>query len=322
MRFLSLALLGLFLPVAPLSAQPEKLIIDTDIGMDLDDVAAMGIMHMLMDLEEIEVLAIGIVNGSAQSVPFLDALNTWHGRPDLPIGVIKMTAPLSKNNYSSEMLESYPHDLTAEAAPDVVTLYRQVLAAQPDRSVTLVSMAAATNIADLLNSPADSISPLTGRELVEKKLKLYLPSGGAETKFPRGKLGGNYRVDRVAAGVEVEQMPTSFPMIYVGSDGKLRLGAQLNEKADDHFLRRTGEIAFKGEIKSFFTWDQVHLLYAARPALRDKWVLSEPGNIQVIEGDLLEWTPTPDRGRAYAVLKDGEPIRKALLELLLRERSH
>jgi hypothetical protein len=321
MKFLSLVLVGLFLPVAGLPAQPEKLIIDTDVGMDLDDAAAMGIMHALMDLNEIEVLAIGVVNGADSAVPYLDALNTWYGRPDLPIGVIKMTAPVARDLYTKEILDSYPHDLTAEAAPDAVTLYRQVLAAQPDRSVTLVAMGAATNIADLLNSPADGISPLTGRELLEKKLKLYIPGGGAEGKFPKAKFSGNYRVDQAAARTELDLMPSNFPMIYVGGDSKLRLGTQLTEKPEDHFIRRTAEGFYKGEIKGFITWDQVRLLYAARPALREKWELSAPSDVQILDGAYFEWTPTPDRGRAYANLKDVETIRKNILELLTRERT-
>src|SRR5690606_3161766 len=101
---------------------------------------AFAVMHALADRGEIEILAVGVVNGHPAAVPYADALNTWYGRPDLPVGAIKGNAPLAKDYYMAPIGASYPHDLTAEAAPEVVRLYRQVLAAQPDRSVTLVTV--------------------------------------------------------------------------------------------------------------------------------------------------------------------------------------
>ena len=67
----------------------EKIIFDTDVGGDVDDAGALAVLHALADRKEIEILAIGVVIGHEDAVPYVDAVNTWYGRPDLPIGTIK-----------------------------------------------------------------------------------------------------------------------------------------------------------------------------------------------------------------------------------------
>ena len=66
---------------------------------------------------------------------------------------------------------------------DAVKLYRKTLAAQPDKSVTIVTIGFLTNLSNLLNTAADQYSSLNGEELVKKKVKLLVCMGG---KFPSG----------------------------------------------------------------------------------------------------------------------------------------
>src|SRR5690606_9471119 len=68
------------------SGAKERVIFDTDVGGDIDDAGAFAVMHALADRGEIEILAVGIVNGHELAVPYADAVNTWYGRPDIPIG--------------------------------------------------------------------------------------------------------------------------------------------------------------------------------------------------------------------------------------------
>ena len=62
--------------------------------------------------------------------------------------------------------------------PDGFELYRQLLAAQPDHSVSICSVGFVTALADLLTSEADDISPLSGVELVKRKVKCLYIMGG------------------------------------------------------------------------------------------------------------------------------------------------
>ena len=74
---------------------------------------------------------------------------------------------------------AFARSKTPEQIEDPVTLYRRTLAAQPDRSVTVLSLGFATELAKLLDSPADDISPLTGRELVARKVKYFSVMAGS-----------------------------------------------------------------------------------------------------------------------------------------------
>jgi hypothetical protein len=307
--------LSLILTASPLAAEPEKIIFDNDVGAGEDGAGALGVLHALLDAGEIEVLALGIVNSHPNAVPYVDAVNTWYGRPNLPIGVIKLQAPVHKDVYMGAVFTSLPRDLTADQAPDVVTLYRQALAAQPDKSVTLVAGGAPTNIVDLLNSPADAISPLKGRELIEKKVKLYVAGGNGD--LPTGKYGQNYRNARDAARQELDQMPESVPMIFAGCTAdKVKVGACVLQLPENNPIRKSYEESMKLQVKDCPAWDQVLLLYAARPALRDKWTLSRGGDIRLLNKDRWEWTAEPARGRSFAKVKEEKEMEKLLSDLM------
>ena len=68
----------------------------------------------------------------------------------------------------------------ASHAPDALQVYRSTLSQVPENSVTLVAIGFATTMLELLESPGDIWSPLSGKELVNKKLKKLIYMGGRE----------------------------------------------------------------------------------------------------------------------------------------------
>ena len=62
--------------------------------------------------------------------------------------------------------------------PDGWQLYRRLLAAQPDHSVSIVSIGFVTCLAQLLQSGSDAYSSLNGVELVRRKVKCLYMMGG------------------------------------------------------------------------------------------------------------------------------------------------
>ena len=296
----------------------EKVLFDTDIGGDIDDAGAMAVLHALADAGEIEILAIGVVNGHENAVPYTDAINTWFGRPDLPLGTIKRGAPFSRDKYMAEVVKKYPHDLTQEKAPEAVELYRRILAAQPDGSVTLITVGPATNISRLLDSPADAHSPLNGVELLGKKLKFYAAGGNGHGTLPKGKCGFNYDKDIPAARNELAKMPDNFPTVFAGGSGpKLKIGNCYKDAPADDIIRRSYEAYFNNKPDlDRPTWDQLRVLYGARPAARRLFDTSSCGDIQLDEKGTITWTPKPDRNRAYAYVNDMKAIRTELTKLM------
>ncbi len=70
-------------------APPVRLIFDTDIQGDVDDVGTVTLLHALADRGEVELLAMGVSSKNPWSPLCLDALNTYFGRPDIPLGVVQ-----------------------------------------------------------------------------------------------------------------------------------------------------------------------------------------------------------------------------------------
>ena len=95
-----LALLVLFSPCTFGKSQgsPARkkmpVIFDTDIGGDWDDMGALAVLHSLAGSGEAEILAT-MVSGGGHTATWgpacLDAVNTFYGRPDIPIGLVVPT---------------------------------------------------------------------------------------------------------------------------------------------------------------------------------------------------------------------------------------
>ena len=152
-RLLAVAILALsLLMAAPVYAsdgpRQASIIIDTDFGQWWDDVAALAAAHSSADRGRARILGIVSDVDNEWNAPALDALNTWYGRPDIPIGVTAGAAPVEQN-YARTIAEGYPHSGGTE---DAVALYRRLLRAQPDHSVTILSIGGLTALAQLLRT--------------------------------------------------------------------------------------------------------------------------------------------------------------------------
>ncbi|XWW46047.1 nucleoside hydrolase [Fibrella sp. USSR17] len=214
MRYL---LLLFFLATYPAAAQkrsePMPVIFDTDMGPDYDDVGAIAMLHSYADEGRVSILGTIASSKYPRVVPVLSVLNTYFGRPTIPIGVPKGWAvtDADSQHWSDTLVARYPHSMTTnDAAPDAVTLYRQLLAQQPNRSVTIITVGFLTNLANLLNSPPDRFSKLTGRQLVMQKVNRLVSMAG---KFPAGHEYNVHR-DTTASTIVYADWPT--PMLLSG----------------------------------------------------------------------------------------------------------
>lgn len=95
------------------AAGPVRIIFDTDITGDVDDVLALAMCHTLADRGACELLGVTISKDNPLSASFVDAQNTFYGRPDLPIGVTRDPAAQKRESRFLKLAGStdYPHDL-------------------------------------------------------------------------------------------------------------------------------------------------------------------------------------------------------------------
>ena len=108
-------------PAVAAGERPIPLVFDTDVGNDVDDVLALGVIHALVSRGECELAAVTVTKDHPLSASFVDAVNTFYGRGDIPIGVIRdgPTPEPSKftglaNVRDGEELR-FPHDLVSGA---------------------------------------------------------------------------------------------------------------------------------------------------------------------------------------------------------------
>lgn len=194
------------------AAAPMPVILDTDMDSDVDDVAALSQLHAMADRGEVSILGVMVSGHNEWSAPCVDSINTFYGRPDVPIGLVSGTRGIRQDSlYAREIAEAFPQDFQkGQEKIEAAMLYRRLLAAQPDHSVTVVSIGDLTNLAALLETKPDQYSPLDGRALVEAKVAQYVCMGSrypADTD-PSDKKWGNFRTDPESTREVVEHWPT------------------------------------------------------------------------------------------------------------------
>ncbi len=114
------------------STPPVKIIFDTDMDSDCDDLGALAVLHALADRGECEILATVVSTRNPWSPGCVDAINTFYGRPDLPIGCPKTGDVQKPTKYAKKLAEKYSHDVgPSEKLADALAVYRKALAAQP-----------------------------------------------------------------------------------------------------------------------------------------------------------------------------------------------
>lgn len=291
-------------PVRPQRTSPVGVIFDTDMCTDCDDAGALAVLHELANRGECEILAVCCSNRSPYSVGACDAINTYFGRGDIPLGAyqggdVGKDERLTKGyNEIARNRAAYGHDVvTRDGIPSAVSVYRKTLASQPDRSVTVISVGFLVNIADLLESGPDASSLLSGAELVAAKVKELAVMGG---RYPQGQ---EYNFCKQGAAQctkrAIEAWPPSVPVVFLGGEigDHVLTGPCLAGSPAASPVRRAYELMYDG-IRGRPSWDLMTVLYAVRGA-RDYWQVETAGHNAIREDGSNQWLPTPDRNHAY-----------------------
>lgn len=254
-------------------ASAARVLFDTDIMGDVDDVGAVAALHALANRGEAEIVGMGVSSKHEASPLCLDALNTYFGRPSIPIGVNKGNGFLRDTKYADRIATEWPHKLKSAAeAPDAVALYRKILSGQPDGSVVLVSVGQLTNMSNLLKSPG-------GADLVRRKIRLWVCMGA---HFPTGR-EANIWHDAAPAQHAIANWPGRI--IFSGFEIGLAVltGGRTGTLPASSPVRRAYEL-YNGA-RPHKSWDQTAVLYGVRCVEQDRglWTLSSPG-VCVIDG--------------------------------------
>jgi inosine-uridine nucleoside N-ribohydrolase len=307
-------------PITP----PVPIIFDTDIGNDVDDVLALGMIHALQSRAECRLLAVTITKDHELAAAFADAVNTFYRRGNIPIGVTRSGVTPEAGRFNGLAAERddgelrYPHDLiSGKDAPDAVTVLRRVLAAAEDDSVVIAQVGFSTNLANLLDSKSDEITPLNGADLVRRKVKLLSIMAGAFTQIPGegGQLYDHkeYNIvkDIPAAQKIAGQWPT--PIVWSGFEIGIAVPYPHQSIEQDyryvvHHPLAEAYIAYNPPPHNRPTWDLTSVLYGVRPE-RGYFGRSIPGRVEVADDGLTTFVEDPSGKHRYLKLTPQQKIR-------------
>jgi len=192
-------------------------ILDLEAYASADDAGAEAAMFAMSLTGLDNVVAIGVSTPyyrpevSTVAWQCVAAIAQFYGYPNVPIGSdMPDSAPPPPTSDFLSPCAALASANTPAPAP-AVQVYRKALASQPDGSVVMVGTGYEENIDALLNSPPDSISPLTGSQLVAQKVKELVLMGGG---YPSRNGEDNFAGHAGAAGDIAAHWPTKI--VYDG----------------------------------------------------------------------------------------------------------
>ena len=165
-----------------------RVILDCDMGSSTDDLFALMMLYRYMDMKRCTLLGVIVDRMDRANADAVDVMNNYYGYPDIPIGLEKAGVK-DPHVYIPYHNMAYARDVDGNVLfkrsigdkgeyMDGYKLYRKLLAAQPDKSVTIASIGFVTSLSRLLQSGPDEYSPLDGVELMRRKVKEIYAMGG------------------------------------------------------------------------------------------------------------------------------------------------
>jgi len=196
-----------------------------------------------------------------------------------------------------------------------VNLYRQVLAAQPDHSVSIVTTGYLNNLQALMQSGPDGYSSLSGMDLIRQKVKLLACAGGC---YPAGD-EFNLRVEPAAANYVINNWPTSayFDGYDVGQD--IYSSWDLQQTGTFNPIRRAFELTFFG---AYPTWGQLMIYYAVRTSeSQSLWKYNTTGHNNCDASGHNWWStetdPSGEQEQGFMIEIQRFPIQEAINTLVM-----
>ncbi|HEY1741303.1 MAG TPA: nucleoside hydrolase [Acidimicrobiia bacterium] len=301
---------------APPATGP-RVIIDTDFSLWWDDATALGLANVLEQQGAANVLGIMSDVRNPKAVAAIDAFDTAYGHGSIPLGAVSdSNADTARHGYTDVLASQLPHTVqSSNDVPNAVVLYRQLLARQPDHSVTIVSLGGYTNLAGLIATSA-------GRALVNSKVTRLVIEDGL---FPGGVgPATNQKIDPAATRAVVAGTPTAapWPTPIAWVDGLDGLGTRVGgtvcakDAADTPIRIIYNDLFHCGPVRDG-DWDGPTLLFALGDMPQVFSVLGRGGSAVINKQGGLSWqTPSARHDDVYVHVKNQQALNQRIDQLI------
>lgn len=314
---------------------PTKLIMDTDMTTDVDDVVALCVAHKLQDNGDAEIVGVMHNTGLEQGVGVVSVINHFYGRDNIPIGAFKgdfnnpkgsmdrWVLDYSAGPYVFPLIKEFDAPIKSSTqVPEAVEVYRKVLAEQPDHSVVIASLGFLGNLAKLLESGPDDHSILCGKDLVALKVRELVVTGGRypnsnlmhyEWNFGGGCVWGSPSCPHTPRWTKtvVDGWPDTVPITFSGFElgAGVLTGGRMEQCAPEwNPCRQALELYKKADqnCPPRPSWDSITTLYAANGV--ERWGERHQGGYNLINGTdgANEWVDGPPTHQSYLALQLGK----------------
>lgn len=278
----------------------KKIIFDTDIGCDCDDVGALCLLLSAEKRGHCELAAVTLSSPYETAAPCVGAILEQYGRKDVPIG--SLCKPSENyyphgDNYSAGVAEAFPSDIAPVS--DAVSLIRALLVGSAEK-VTLVATGPLPNINAFLSSEPDEHSPLDGVTLAMRKLDEIVIMGGWFESFEGGEQPRpefNIVNDIAGAAGVFEKSPVPVTVLPFEAGLQVYSGSEMVKKYG-HNQPSSLSYILHGSSGGRDSWDPATALYAVY-GCGAELELSEPGKIRVSDDGMTNFTPDPSGKHRY-----------------------
>ncbi|MDD5707285.1 MAG: nucleoside hydrolase, partial [Kiritimatiellae bacterium] len=280
--FLSGTLAFLWASGADALGAPVKIILDTDVASDCDDLGAIAVLHNYANQGKAEILGMVCDVSDDRSPLCLSAINTYYGRKSISIGCVTTdyVSPcvnilfdipyfyVGANRFTDYIADTrnYDRGFLSNPVPDALDVYRDIL--KNNTNVTIVSIGSLYHLDRLLKE-----EPVLVSDSVAKLVVM-----GGQYPFMELRPDFNFSLWCDAAQRVVANWPT--PIIFTGLGGDIITGAVLMDDAKvatnnpirvGYKLGTEGErldTSLKGESQGPYrpSWDPIAVVYAVEGA--------------------------------------------------------
>lgn len=284
------------------------ILLDTDMGNDIDDALALVMLHAMGVAGECRVLGISISKGNPWAPVYTRLVNERCGRNKIPLGMVRNGPTPEEGNFLRAVSQKVGVVAPPKEEEEAVRLLRRLLVSSEDNSVTVLSIGFFTNLARLLDSSPDAVSPLDGEMLFSRKVRQVVSMAGTFVFPDRPELDNpefNVRMDVPATRRFIAGCPC--PMVFSGFE----IGKQILISGVDMEVMLAsypGDVVALGY--AFYlpmsydrpAWDQTAVLQAVRPDA-GYFDLSKPGRVEIDESGYSSFIPVTGGKHRHLILR-------------------
>lgn len=313
----------------PLKYKRRKVILDTDIGPDCDDVGAIAVLLSYAREYGFEVIGINNCTSNKYGCGAIDAICGFCGKGNIPIGGYSISGfydsdkPewIKYNKYLSEHFSLSYVSGTLDVTPHV-EFYRKLLSQCEDDEVIIISIGMFNCLSDLLDSKKDEYCDLDGLELVKRKVNSLVSMA---TVYPEGR-EFNIVCDYNAAKNVLEKFPKNIYVsdFHTGFDVITGFCTEDAEKQKDNPIFQAYAL-YKGIDNCKNSSFDLTAVQFACEGTGELYSLSQPGKMEFYSVDTEK---TPEDATRFIPCDDGKifvlkrEVTSERIASMLNERIH